>query len=276
MTNPERLTAFGLDALAYYFIPRWATDYAARKVITSNLNKAIEAKCGSAGASNYGDLDKQLQQSIHHPYFVSPTWPSKMPLVGGWRVLPFKWWPGDPVSLWFLGSMSDNWWYKAPLYAGAAAAISMSRGGIFLSNLRGVKGLDPVQNGKYSTAFKEVTNNIQCNGTEPPSGGTPEPVTDPNEATDPQVTPADAEATPVSNMIGGAQLSGIPLNDLNGQLAKYYGSSSASSPSVSKINPVSGAKPTITIVPLVTPVPLTLPQVKPVPVIVRPMPILAR
>jgi|GEM_PF-6494462 len=274
--NNERLMAYGFDALSYYFIPRWTTNYVARKLAESNLNKAIQDKCGAAGASNEADLKKQLAPSYYQDFFWTPrlktTFPQVLPLIGGSRIPYFVPLLADPVLLWQLPGMTDNWWYKSGLIAFAGLGTLTSRGGLLLSNSP-LRGLDPIQNGKYATALKDVTAKIECNAG--PGGGNPEPVTDDST----QIVPAAAdESTPVNQMVSSAKLSGIPVTDLNAQLAQAYGFGGASSSvkaSLSQGSSVPGAKPVLPVVPLVTPAPLVVPQVRPIPV-VRPMPILAR
>src|SRR4030095_13555475 len=205
--NTERLIAYGLDALSYYFIPHWAIEYAARRVAASNLEKAIENKCGGAGASNQADLQKELSDTVKTKLFYMPKFPGKIPLLGG-KPIPIPW-PGDPVLLMSLGGMTDNLLYKGLLYLGAFAAISMSRGGLFLSNAPWVSGLDPIKNGKYSTALKNVNEKIVCNG-KPPEGGSP--VVDPEGAT--EIAPA-TDDPPASAMVSSALMAGIPVTDLS-------------------------------------------------------------
>jgi hypothetical protein len=240
--NIERLIAYGLDALSYYFIPHWSLNYGARKLAAANLKSAIADKCGADGATNEADLQKQLADATKGGAIDVFRFPAIPKL--GWRI-PFL---------------------AVPNYV-------TNYSGVFLANMPGLKNLSPIKNGTYAKALSDVSGNIQCKNGGPPSGGNP--VQDPSEVS--QTLPAPNSETgtlPAANMVSSATMAGIPVTDLSSQLSQVYGTGSPSKTTIS--NPgaakVNGHVVTIPVLPIIPQAPVTLPAVKPVPVL-RPIPV---
>jgi len=236
----EGYIADGLEYFGTAYLPQLAFQTLQNRWAREDLNKAIQGKCGAAGASNAAELEKQLLQSnpmSPSRFFRAPT--SDMGAIRlPWRQIPIFWGPRNPFLLTWsaahdLGSYLDEkerameiqdpvarqkaldaigngkLYWTGGLTAGALFLADSNRGFGMLSRVPGLNRWSALgSNSPYQMLLKDVSGKIQCNGQEPPQGGLPDGQS--QLAADPAAAPAAVDA---SDAVTDPALSPVPASD---------------------------------------------------------------
>lgn len=243
----EGYIADGLEYFGTAYLPQLAFQSIENALARGDLQKAIQGKCGAAGASNAADLEKQLLQSnpmSPSRFFRAPT--SDMGAIRlPWRQIPIFWGPRNPFLLTWsaaheLGSHLDEkerameiqdpvarqkaldaigngkLYWTGGLTAGALFLADSNRGFGLLSRMPGLNRWSALgSNSPYQMLLKDVSGKIQCNGQEPPQGGTPDAQADASQlAADPAAAAAPADgAVDAQDAVTDPNLAPIPAPD---------------------------------------------------------------
>ncbi|MFO1520394.1 MAG: hypothetical protein U1F57_12160 [bacterium] len=295
----ERLIAYGTDVLGFVVLPNYLTNKAIERAAKTGLKKAIQDKCGDAGAVNEADLQKQMDEALKIPRFQTYRtpgfkFPEALPGLGGksFPRIPFFTHPSNPYVLSLLGVYSDHdVAYSVPLYLGLFAYADAQRGSAIMSQLPGFGKIPIIKNGKFQKTINDF--DIQCKGPSNP-GVDPDEVLEAEEVTNPGVQAApDANASQMSifnpfetsfdysqmvctadpsaasSMESSAQIAGIPGSggSLAAQINSIYGGGTPPSDGTPGAGPGGmslSATPQIGTIPILSTAPIGLPQIKPI------------
>lgn len=238
--NLERFIGLATDYVGYAYLPQLIVRVAENALARGDLKKAIDAKCGSAGAANTPALEKELLNTdpMHRGPAGLPV--SNMTSVRlPWRV-PFTQWrmpifagPANPFLLTYSGVQAiqhDHERWGGAMIGASFLLADYNRGFELLSRVpflnrsSFIGGTGDPKNLRYAEKLSYVTNNIQCNGgggnataSEPETAGAPAMSVEPSAAVeavpDSALIPVDSASLARSSLgMYGQGNSAVPVH----------------------------------------------------------------